>query len=88
MPEIRPDKARTPSPSEVQLAEQLVETITGEFTPDAWQNESRERLTRLIDAKARGTKLKVVRPKPREASDDLAQSLRASLAATGERKRA
>jgi DNA end-binding protein Ku len=86
MPEIRPDKARTPSPAEVQLAEQFLESITGEFEPDSWQNEYRERLTKLIEAKEKGTKLKVVAAKPKEASDDLAASLRASLAASGRKK--
>jgi DNA end-binding protein Ku len=82
VPEIRPDKSRTPSPAEVQLAEQLIDSITGEFDPASWQDEYRERLTKLIEAKAKGTKLKVVRAKPKEATGDLAASLRASLAAT------
>jgi len=86
VPEIRPDKSRTPSPAEVKLAEQLVESITGAFDPDSWQNEYRERLTKLIAAKAKGTKLKVVKSKPKEATGDLAESLRASLAATGGKK--
>ena len=81
LPEIRPGKSRTPSPAEVQLAEQFVESITGEFEPDAWQNDYRERLKKLIEAKAKGTKLKLVQPKPKEATSDLAESLRASLAA-------
>jgi DNA end-binding protein Ku len=82
VPAIRPDKARTPSEAEVKLAEQLVESITGEFTPEAWQNEYRERLHKLIEAKAKGTKLRLVAAKPKEATGDLAESLRASLAAT------
>jgi len=86
LPEIRPDKARAPSPTEVKLAEQLVETITGAFEPENWQNEHRERLNKLIEAKAKGTKLKVVQPKARAETGDLAESLRASLAATGGKK--
>jgi DNA end-binding protein Ku len=82
VPAIRPDKARTPSDAEVKLAQQLVDTITGAFTPEEWRNEYRERLHKLIEAKAKGTKLKLVAAKPRAASDDLAESLRASLAAT------
>ncbi len=82
VPAIRPDKARTPSAAEVKLAEQLVESITGPFAPDEWHNESRQRLHKLIEAKAKGTKLRLVAAKPREVSADLAESLRASLAAT------
>jgi DNA end-binding protein Ku len=88
MPEIRPDKSRTPSPAEVKLAEQLIESITGEFDADSWHNESRERLAKLVEAKAKGTKLKIVPIKPKEATADLAESLRASLAATQGKKRA
>jgi DNA end-binding protein Ku len=87
VPAIRPDKARTPSDAEVKLAEQLVESITGAFTPEEWHNEYRERLHKLIDAKARGTKLKLVAAKPKEATGDLAESLRASLAATTKGKK-
>jgi DNA end-binding protein Ku len=80
IPAIRPDKARTPSDAEVKLAEQLVDSITGPFAPDEWQNEYRERLHQLIEAKAKGAKLKLVAARPKEATTDLAESLRASLA--------
>ena len=81
VPAVRPDKARTPSAAEVKLAEQLVESITGAFEPEQWHNEYRARLHKLIDAKAKGTKLRLVAAKPKEATGDLAESLRASLAA-------
>ena len=86
LPAIRPDKARTPSPAEVKLAEQLVDSITGAFEPEQWHNEHRERLAKLIDAKAKGTKLRLVKPEPKEPTGDLAESLRASLAATKGKK--
>ena len=79
-------KSRTPSAAEVGLAEQIVETLTGDFDPRRWQNDHRERLTRLIEAKSKGARLKIVQPKPKEATGDLARSLRASLAATGGKK--
>jgi DNA end-binding protein Ku len=80
IPAIHPDKARTPSAAEINLAEQLVEAITGPFTPEEWRNDYRERLHQLIEAKAKGTKLKLVTAKPKEATSDLTESLRASLA--------
>jgi DNA end-binding protein Ku len=86
VPEIRPDKARTPSEAEVKLAEQLVDTITGPFEPEQWRNEYRERLAQLIAAKAKGTKLRVVKAEPKPATSDLAASLRASLAASKGKK--
>ena len=87
VPAIRPDKARTPSDAEVKLAEQLVDSITGAFTPEEWRNEYRERLMKLIEAKAKGTKLRLVTAKPKEATGDLAESLRASLAAATKGKK-
>ncbi len=86
VPSVKPDKARTPSDAEVKLAEQLVESITGAFEPEEWQNEYRQRLHKLIEAKAKGTKLRLVTPKAKEATGDLAESLRASLAASKGKK--
>ena len=79
VPAIRPDKARTPSDAEVKLAEQLVDSITGPFAPEEWHNEYRARLHKLIEAKAKGAKLKLVAARPKEATTDLAETLRASL---------
>ena len=87
VPAIRPDKARAPSDAEMKLAEQLVESITGAFTPQEWQNEYRERLLKLIEAKAKGTKLRLVSAKPKQATGDLAETLRASLAAAAKGKK-
>ena len=86
LPAVKPDKARTPSAAEVKLAEQLVDAITAEFDPQAWRDEARERLARLIEAKAKGTKLKLVKAKPKEATEDLSASLQASLKAMGGKK--
>jgi len=86
LPAIRPDKARTPSDAEVKLAEQLIDSITGAFEPEQWQNEHRERLAKLIDAKAKGSKLRLVKPERKEPTGDLAESLRASLAASKGKK--
>ena len=86
LPAIRPDKARTPSDAEAKLAEQLVETISGAFEPEQWHNEYRERLAELIEAKAKGAKLRLVKPEPKKATSDLAASLRASLAAAKGKK--
>ena len=86
VPAVKPDKARTPSDAEIKLAEQLVESITGAFEPEAWQNDYRQRLHKLIEAKAKGTKLRLVTPKAKEATGDLAESLRASLAASKGKK--
>jgi DNA end-binding protein Ku len=52
----------------------------------AWTNEYRERLHKLIEAKARGEKIERVQPKKKAPSASLADSLRASIAAVKEKK--
>jgi len=83
---IEPAKTHTPAASELKLAHQLVSSIETDFDPSVWQNEYRERLRKLIEAKARGEKLEPVRRKKKAPSASLAESLRASIAAVKEKK--
>lgn len=83
---IEPGRAATPQANEFKLAEQLVKSIEADFDPQQWQNEYRERLCKLIEAKARGEKIKPVRAKKKRAEGSLADSLKASLAAAKEKK--
>jgi DNA end-binding protein Ku len=79
-------KTIAPTASELKLAEQLVSSISTDFDPSEYQNEYRKRLSKLIEAKARGEKIEAVKPKKKAASADLADSLRASIAAMKEKK--
>ena len=83
---IEPAKSVAPQASELKLAQQLVSSIEADFDPSLWQNEYRERLSKLIEAKARGEKIKAVQPKKKRAPASLEDSLRASLAAVKEKK--
>lgn len=83
---IEPAKTHVPAASELKLAHQLVSSIESDFDPSTWQNEYRERLHQLIEAKARGEKLEPVRRKKKAPSASLAESLRASIAAVKEKK--
>ena len=83
---IEPAKSVTPQASELKLAQQLVSSIEADFDPSLWQNEYRQRLCKLIEAKARGEKIKPVQPKKKQAPASLEQSLRASIAAVKEKK--
>ena len=83
---VRPEKASMPQAHELKLAEQLVSSIEADFSPEQWQNEYRERLCKLIEAKARGEKVAPVRAKKKAAQANLADSLKASIAAARERK--
>jgi DNA end-binding protein Ku len=80
--------ARRPEEGEVKMAQQLVSSIEGDFEPQLWKNEYRERVHELIDAKARGRSLKLVAPKRKSAGGDLADLLRRSLAGSKEKKAA
>jgi DNA end-binding protein Ku len=83
---VQPDKAAAPSANELKLAEQLVSSIEAEFEPQLWQNEYRQRLCKMIEAKARGEKLEPVRRKKRAPQASLADSLKASIAAAREKR--
>ncbi|MAM56153.1 MAG: Ku protein [Salinicola sp.] len=71
---------------EVKMATDLVETYAADFEPATYQDEYRQRLGALVEAKRSGKRLKVKRRRRQESSDDIASSLEASLAR--ERKRA
>jgi DNA end-binding protein Ku len=83
---IEPAKSVAPQASELKLAQQLVSSIEADFDPSLWQNEYRQRLCKLIEAKARGEKIKAVPAKKKRAPASLEESLRASLAAVKEKK--
>jgi DNA end-binding protein Ku len=83
---IKPEKPAAPLESELKLAAQLVDSITGHFQPAQWEDEYRNRVCALIEAKARGERLAPVKPKRRAAPAGLEQQLRASIAAARERR--
>ena len=83
---VEPAKATAPQASELKLAQQLVSTIEADFDPALWQNEYRQRLCKLIEAKARGEKLEPQRPKKKAPQASLAESLKASIAAAKEKR--
>lgn len=68
-----------PDAKELKLAEQLVSSIAADFEPREWRDEYRERVWKLVEAKARGEKVQVQAPKRRRAAGDLAEMLRQSL---------
>lgn len=79
-------KSNEPQASELKLAEQLVSSISGDFEPELWQDEYRKRMQELIEAKLKGKKLVPLKPKPKAPDTNLADALKASLAASRERR--
>lgn len=66
---------------ELQMARQLIGMLEAEFTPDAYEDEYRERVLQLIETKRKGGKVKVVPFRARKpAEKDLGDALAASLA--------
>jgi DNA end-binding protein Ku len=85
-----PDKDVRATKREVDMARQLIDSLSSEFDPDKYRDEYRERVLDLIERKAEG---EVVAPAPAAeeptAVPDLMSALEASLAAAkGGRKKA
>jgi DNA end-binding protein Ku len=67
--------------AEVRLARQLVEQISSEhFQPEQYEDETRKRVTELIQKKVEGQEISLAEPaQPRAQVIDLMEALRASL---------
>ncbi len=79
--------AELPSPAgraldqkELNMAKQLIELLEGEFNPEEFRDEYRERVTEFIETKAKGKtpKLRAIRAK--RASSSLSGVLTKSIA--------
>lgn len=69
------------SEKELKIGSDLIEQLTAPFQPRKFVNEHQKKLHHLIDLKARGEKIAILRPKRLKptASDKLLQALEASL---------
>lgn len=75
-------------PQELQMAEQLIENLSGEFDPSKYVDDYRANLMKIIRAKMKGKKIETVKPAERESTEviDLMARLQESLdAAKGTR---
>jgi len=85
LPAGKPKAAR----QEVEMAEQLIESLTREFDPSAYRDEYREQLLALIERKAEGKDV-LDAPAPEErkatAAPDLMSALEESIAAVQGKK--
>jgi DNA end-binding protein Ku len=78
--------AAEPAPRELEMAKTLVESLSGPFEPDRYQDDYRLRLLDLIEQKAKGQKI-VAAPVEEQPAEvvDLMAALEASLAAAKSR---
>jgi DNA end-binding protein Ku len=86
LPTLKLPARKESDKKELALAEQLVDTLAGEFDPAEFSDEYRDRLTQLIATKARGGKLQIEHFRPRKTSGSLTEVLRHSLAKAKEQR--
>lgn len=81
-----PDESVQVSTAELKMAEQLVDAMAGDWQPDLFHDEFREKLMELVEQKAREGGLRAAKPLPGEEIEgagaeviDLTELLRRSL---------
>lgn len=79
---LEPPGGRPLQKREIDMAEQLLTALHGEFDPSQFRDQYRARVLDLVEQKAKGRKPKVkaFRPKRAKADEDLGDVLQASLA--------
>jgi DNA end-binding protein Ku len=66
---------------ELQMARQLIESLTSEWNPEEFHDEYREALMRIVEAKVNGEEIEVIEAEPTAKVVDLMEALKASVAA-------
>jgi DNA end-binding protein Ku len=69
------------NPKELAMARQLIGMLDAELDLANYHDDYRRRVLELVETKAKGRRLRLVRPPVKVASDDLSGALRASLKA-------
>ncbi|HJQ36736.1 MAG TPA: Ku protein [Thermoanaerobaculia bacterium] len=79
---LKAPEGRPLQKKEIEMAEQLLTALHGEFDPSEFRDEYRARVMDLIEAKSKGRKPKVAKFRPRtpKKDDELDDVLAASLA--------
>jgi DNA end-binding protein Ku len=65
--------------AELELAQQVIQSLVGEFEPDAFENQYRRELRQMLDAKVAGQEIKRPEPAPETPVVDLMEALRRSV---------
>ncbi len=74
-----PAPSRKPTGRELDMAEQLVDSLNKSFRPASFKDSYRERVAELIKRKAEGEEIELPEYEEPEAPDDLTAALEASL---------
>jgi DNA end-binding protein Ku len=75
-------------PQELKLAEQVIDSLVGEWNPEDFENEYRRDLKAMLDAKLAGEKITRPEPAPETPVIDLMEALRRSVAEVQDKKTA
>jgi DNA end-binding protein Ku len=66
---------------ELEMAKQLIESLSGEWDPEEYADEYRQAVLQIVEAKLNGQEIEVVAPEPTAKVVDLMEALKASVAA-------
>lgn len=69
------------NPKELAMARQLIGMLDAELDLASYRDDYRRRVLELVETKAKGRRLRLVRPQDKAPSDDITGALRASLKA-------
>jgi DNA end-binding protein Ku len=83
--EVRPEPVKVEK-RELEMAEQLIASFSGEFDPTSYRDTYRDALCEIINAKREGKEVHLAPPEEREETTDLMAALRASIAAAEGRR--
>jgi DNA end-binding protein Ku len=67
--------------NELEMAQTLIDNLTGDWDPTVYTDEYREGLLGIVEAKINGEEIEVVEPEPTARVVDLMEALKASVAA-------
>jgi DNA end-binding protein Ku len=67
--------------NELEMAQTLIDNLTGDWDPTQYTDEYREGLLGIVEAKINGQEIEVVEPEPTAKVVDLMEALKASVAA-------
>lgn len=80
--ELDAPSGREPTSQELEMARRLVDTLSGDWNPEDWKDEHRERVMELVEAKREGRTVRIEDYRPRPTGEsDLEEALAASLEA-------
>jgi DNA end-binding protein Ku len=86
IPEYGQTRGTEVKPQEIQLAEQLVQSLAAPFEPEKYEDSYQKRLTELLEAKREGRVVTETKTKKLAPVIDLMAALQKSLGETAEKK--